>query len=251
MLKRRLLVVLSFAVLCLSSAPAMAGLMIDVDIHSTELQLSDNGDGTYAGLGTESTSSALEAYIVKDGWIITQQTSIAALSTGDMVFDLTFSQSGGVWTAVGDLSLKDNTGAVVIKGDVSASSVKYIGIGDDSIEIRGYLSTPSGDPSILQTTGSWTFAGDDGPDADSAWDTIGLSSGAENYDSGTLVVAHFLLPLDVTSLSQLFTFVTDNDPTTLVAGNVDISITPVPVPAAVLLGVIGLGVVGLKLRKYA
>lgn len=43
----------------------------------------------------------------------------------------------------------------------------------------------------------------------------------------------------------------DSDPLTMGIDNVSILATPVPVPAAVLLGILGMGVAGLKLRKFA
>lgn len=234
---RRLIV--GLAILCISGTPVMADLSVDIDIHGTLLTLTDIGGGQYSGLGEEGPGSTLDAYIVQDGFTILQQTQINPLAVDDLVFNLTFTGAGESWMAIGDLSLKDTSGNVVLKGDIVGAGIDYVDGTDNSLEIRGVMVTPAGDDSILQTSGAWTFAGDS--------TSIGLAQGAENYDNGTLVVVHYLLPSSVTSLSSLFGYVTANGATTLQAGNVDITV--VPVPAAVLLGMLGLSAAGLKLRR--
>ena len=155
---RSKLIGLAIAVVCIGAVPAAANLWVDIDIHATELELSDNLDGTYDGVATESTAASvtsyLDAYII-DGFTADDHVRYT-MAAGDLVFNLTFSQSGGIWSAIGDLSLKDATSAVVVKGDFTSTSVAYVDAVDDSLEVKGVLVTPTGDDSILQTTGSWT-----------------------------------------------------------------------------------------------
>ena len=243
-MKTRLLVV-SVVVLCLSATPAMAELSLYFDIHSTELSLSVGTGATYDGDGGASDSSAVMAYLNDStAWpTIIDETKIDSLAPSQFDFDLTFSGAGENWTALGSLTLQDingdRVGADIFANDISITPA---GVGYE-LQIKGTLSTLSGEPSILLTSGAWTYEGSAGEGS------IGLLSGAENWDSGAVVVAHYLLPTGVTSLSLLFDYIDTNGTTLLEAGNVELTI--VPVPAAVILGILGLGVAGIKLRKYA
>ena len=243
------LLIISLAVLCLSAAPVMADIdrSIYFDIHATELSLSDNSDTTYSGSGIASSTSTVDAYLLQDGFIILDQALVSPLTSSMFDFDLTFAGSGENWTANGDITLQDTVGDAV-KADIDADDISIVsypgpfpGTTDYELVIKGRLSTQATEQSILLTSGAWTYTGTTGD--------IGLTQDAENWDTGAVVVAHYLLPPNVTSLSSLFTYVTNNNPTLLSAGNVELTI--VPVPAAVLLGMLGLGMAGWKLRKYA
>jgi hypothetical protein len=76
--------------------------------------------------------------------------------------------------------------------------------------------------------------------ADGAGNTLTLNNW-DSWDAGDLVSLHF-----VTAGMNLDTFFGDSR---AAGGAVDLSV--VPVPTTVLLGILGLGVAGVKLRKYA
>jgi len=105
--------------------------------------------------------------------------------------------------------------------------------------MTGYLTPQNSNPSILLGDSPWVYVGKD----------VGLGSPTLTLDNpadfthGTMVVLEFNMPY--VSLQDFFLGNKD------ASGVLNATIHSTPIPAAVLLGVIGLGVVCLKLRKFA
>ncbi len=243
-----LCVLVSIAALCLSAAPAMADLQVYIDIDGTKMTVDgDTNQGTI-----ELNNGGFKAPTI-DAWLQDGQTSapldLATIDNG--TFDglsvaLQFVESGGVWSASGDLTLTDITGVTKVAATFSSFSVTIHG---DDLDIEGALSPVLGPSSsiLLPSLDPWIFEGNAGavPGADSTINQITVPANVDSFDSGNLLVMHHTLPVGLRSLEQLFA----TGERTLTQGDVDITV--VPVPAAVLLGMIGLGAVGVRLRKFA
>ena len=250
------LLILSIAALCLSATPAVANIYVHVDIDGTEMTLTNTDTSGNGVADTHTASITLEGTTAD--WIKVQKkdTSLGLLDdvkiedAADFAVSFTnlnFVQSGGTWsTTTGDLTI-DDTGAT--KFNTKFKSVS-ISLNDqfNEFEMTGklYVSNPSTSSILVPTANSWTFNGESGTvDSDNQ---VTISPNAYNYDSGICIVAHFDVH-EYSTLAALFGDLNSGNPVTLDDG--DIELTIVPIPAAVILGVLGLGVAGLKLRKFA
>lgn len=170
-------------------------------------------------------------------------------SNFDLLLDLTLTNLPGIdnWSAAGTFTFTDTTLANKVKAAFQTSSIKITPGAGLVLEIKGSMTTYSGNDSILLGSGNtWTFSGVSGntpvsPDLDTVLGQITQYNRA-SQDNGTLVV----LKTYVTT-SSLDTLFSTNQLLTegTVAGQI------VPVPAAVGLGVIGLCTLGLWMRRYA
>jgi hypothetical protein len=141
-----------------------------------------------------------------------------------------------------------NTASNAVKADFTSSSIAIMYGAAGYLEIRGYLGTSSGQDSILLSTRGdpWKFMGEasstpNSPDADGVDGQITRAQRAAQ-DNGTLICMKFAIGQD--SLDTLF-----GVDRSLGGGEVKGSI--VPAPAAVVLGLMGLGLVGVWMRRYA
>ena len=241
MLKRRLLVI-SLAALCLSAAPAMADF-VDLTAYETAMTLTDVWDGTTATATVEAQypTSSMEMYIKDDGGNILQSLIVEPY---DLTATLYFTVAGDDYSAIGSLLVYDDTSSInpKIAADFVSETVTFTpeklpwGPWVSTLDVTGYLTPQGTNTSILLGGSSWEFA-------TSATENISLVD-ADDFDHGNMVVFQYYVPYG--SLQEF-----------LAAGTMDAygllnaEIYSTPIPAAVLLGVIGLGVVGLKLRKYA
>ncbi len=258
MFKRRLLLVLSLATFCLSAAPAMADLALLFDIDGTEMTYSS---GT-ATISLQSGATLMAK--LKDG-IFTGDTANIDNGDGDSdTFSLTstlnFTDEPGVddWSASGSIQVMDLSGINVIDALFQSSDIPFTFSSDDVyltpgdvpgtafLNIDGYLS-PTTAPAILvdPTASNWTFQGETSASngSDGVPDQITVQNW-QKWNTGTVISFHYVVFQN--SLDTLFA-----SDFAGVDGDIDLTITSTPVPTAVLLGVLGLGVVGLKLRKYA
>jgi hypothetical protein len=169
----------------------------------------------------------------------------------DFLLAMNLTDLAGVdnWSAAGTLTFTDtDTSSNAVKADFTSSSIAIVNGATGYLEIKGYLLTSSGKDAILINRGDpWKFMGQasstpDTPDADSVDGQITRGDRAAQ-DNGTLLVLKFAI--GQTSLDTLF----GGENRTIDAGEVKGSI--VPAPAAIGLGLIGLGLIGWYMRRYA
>ncbi len=235
------LLVLAIA-LCLSAAPAMAD-MVTYDMGIATL---DFTQATNNLLVQETSLSMLYLEFDDLGGVALDNVAIIGGDNFNLTLDLTMNQLGiNNWSASGSLKFTDTDATSnAVEAAVQSYSVKADGT---SLQIVGSLSPQNPPPSILVNRGDpWVFVGNTdggGADADLTANQITVFN-PESYDGGTVWTIKF----GMTDSLDVF-FGTTGQDRHLTGGEVKGSV--VPVPAAVLLGILGLGVVGLKLRKYA
>jgi len=226
---------------------AMADMYVDFSVG--ELNLDYNATTkvmviTSTVSGT-SNGSTLEAGVYDDPGDLSNLLDSIQIDQDDFAFTLyslsvTFSQNGtNDWSASGSLSLLDGTGSQVLSADFNSSAVAMI-TGGRTFFLDGYLTplTGSGNPGVLvPSVYSWTMS-----DGGSPAETITVNN-ATSFDNGTMLNTQFNTNVAIT-LDQ---FLTGNR--SLDDGDSHMTVTPAP--AGVLLGIIGLGMIGARMRKYA
>ena len=241
MLKRRLLLVISLAALCLSTAPAMADF-VDLTASQTlmTVDVTGSGDGTTATatVMAEDPTSSMDMYIYADDGSELQ--SLIA-EPYDLTATLDFTGSGNDYSAIGSLMVNDTSSTKIAADFVSTTSTFepipiWGGNWASRLTMTGSLTPQGTNTSILLGGSSWEFVGTTG--------TISLAN-ADSFDQGTMIVFEYYVPYG--SLQDFFAADGAKD----AYGMLNAQIHSTPIPAAVLLGIIGLGVAGLKLRKYA
>jgi hypothetical protein len=168
----------------------------------------------------------------------------------NMSLTFNFLGSGSTYSANGDFTLADkNSTALMARFTSTNVSLSPLG-GAEELSIEGLLTTMPGQSSILVGGNPWVFVGDHQQgtaNQDSAGTTITVANPL-SYITGGLVALHYPVYGDYGSLEELFGALDKSDE--LDNGSMHAQITPVPVPATVLLGLLGLGAAGLKLRKF-
>lgn len=235
--KRILFLVICVAALCLNTAPVMADF-VDLWAFDTQMTVDVTGamDGTTATTTIEArdpTISYMNMFIKEDDGTV-QQSLFGARY--DLTAVLNFTGSGDSYSAEGELIVNDSSGARIAADFVSKTiTFEPLIPGNpysNTMYVSGYLS-PQGSSSSILVGGSsttWDF------------DTLSLAGNIASFDSGNMVVLEY--NVNYGSLQEFFA-VGDAQ----AYGILNATVTPLP--AAVILGVLGLGVAGLKLRKYA
>lgn len=252
MMKARLLI-LSVAALCVSVAPAMAELAVVVDSSQTRMMITSK-------TSANSLTGVVSALDVDSDMTVKSQDTVTHATLDGVKLDsytmgLTFDflGAGNVYSANGMFKLQDADPAVTwdLQANFTSTSVKFNKLSSFyMMEVEGTLSPLSG-PSILVGSDPWVFKGhlqSTAGDADGNPLTITVS-GASNYGVGGTVALFYPIYGDFGTLQDLFSGLSVGS--TLENGSVHAEVTPVPVPAALLLAFVGLGTVGLKLRRLA
>jgi hypothetical protein len=247
------------AVMVLAPSTAWADpYVINFDLQEAQLTYSASVDpltGVKTGtlIATETAYSPFAVWLNKSGATIDRAKVTESDNNMPFDFNLTLSlQQLGTeqWLATGSLKFTDTSGSgnAVEAKFVSTDIIIYSGA-SYTLNIIGGLSPLSG-PSIL--TGyhgdPWTFMGDPlktnpAQDADGVLGQITLPDNRLAYTGGDL----FVIKTDVSyALKDLvFGSTWTGEQTGEVKGTV------VPAPAAVVLGLFGLGVVGWYMRRFA
>jgi hypothetical protein len=216
------LLILSIAVLCLNAAPAKADLF---GFHLGNLE-NDYDGTTFTATDWQQTTGNLYRNLAPAGTAEFDNNSWnlgTPATQEDFLISLTISsitETGAV--GVGTFTLKDIDGDV-LTGTVSGT---WTPTGTSFANFTGTLGT------VTYTPANNTFDGHSG-------DAVSLVFSSPQPWNGAIV------QLAVTG--NWFSQGAYSEPE--LGGSIDVGI--VPVPAAVLLGILGLGAAGLKLRKYA
>jgi len=255
MLTKRFRVVF-LAVLYLSVVPAMAVPTVVIDSSQTKMTVVDwtSANDLTGVVSALNDQSDLTAKIQDD---VTHATLDGVkLASYDMDLSFHFLGAGNAYTANGVFRLQDALGGGWdVQADFTSTGVTLVPIGSyQRLEIQGTLATMSGNPSILMGSDPWVFTGDmhdGGPgNADGNLLTITVN-GPGNYDTGGLVALHYPVYGNFSSLQDLFASLGEGS--VLDNGSVHAKISPVlvPVPGAVMLGMLGVGIIGLIRRRFA
>lgn len=247
------LLVLAIAV-CMVATPARADLIVVGQSFTTEMAISSNVAGTIANTVVTPWSSSSSALAVT-----LQDTSIGvvdgvqllgSVAPIDLKIAMVFTGSGDTYSASGTLSIWDRVGSAIttpadILGTFTSTLVDLDTTGFlPALDVRGNLFA---NPILQNTSNPWVFQGDQnftGNDADGIAKTISLYGNVGAYRRGQLIALNFPVLGNPLTVQDVF-----KNSTLLQNG--EVTVTVVPVPAAVLLGALGLSVAGLKLRKRA
>ena len=225
------------AVLLLASAPAAADLAF-VEFDFTLLDLHYSGDAGGRVLTISDSDSAQASVTLKDGMGIVDGPATISLGNFDLQLQATVGTAAQGYAVTGTFWATDvDTGSRAFDGTFTSTLVDVISAYQGTLIIEGKLAGV-GTQSILVNrpvgTDDWVYAGTVG--------TVTVAN-ANPYDTGQLLQMTF--GVDGSTLADLF----DNGEQSGGAGWMHGTV--VPVPAAVVLGVIGLGLVGFRMRKYA
>jgi len=229
------------------AVPAVADLVVPYDMTEAVFNFTKSSKQL---LVTESTGSNL-LVTLEDELVIGPAKDSAKIVGGDnfdLVVDLTMKAEFGAnnWSAAGTLKFTDtDTASYAVEADFHSTLVEIDNEG--YLRIEGTLSDTTSNTSILVNRGDpWEYVGNaEGAiagDADGKPNQITVYNPG-SYDGGTLLTIKFAAA--GYDLDTLFS----DDREDWYPGEVKGQI--VPVPAAVLLGFLGLSAAGLKLRKFA
>ena len=252
-MKTRLLI-LSFAVLCLCGSPAMAALFGDGGAA-----LQGVLDGITVG-GPSSVNVATDELVDTQslGWPYDSDWAVggAGGSISTVIVELASfgaSNTFGVYDTANPTNSVElftgaaTTGSQVILSRLADGSV-LVTFGDNGIDFADnmfgfYLDATVGNSNSAAVFHSDTSLNTDGVDHMYAYQGVGDTVQIFPFAAGTWASNEYVLAFEDIYGGGDMDF---TDFVVMVE-----SVTPVPVPAAVLLGMIGLGVAGLKLRKRA
>ena len=266
MLKRTVFIVTlaAFAaVLTTTAVPAVAEIHVKFSANSLHLDYDWDGstgdmDITSQNTDAEKTTAKLSLYDTVADTTPDRATLTTAITNSDtFILDLTVQMVSGIWQATGTWTMNDTNGEA-IKASFFSADIKTVEDwqADPAFVMTGTL-TPfeSNEAILLGTSGSdWEFVGnaDGGENSDGKDDTITIGNWG-SYNGGTMVTTHFLLGAyqDTDSFLQRDHLGNTGPTAGMALDGGWASGTIVPVPAAVVLGFIGLGMVGWRMRKYA
>lgn len=240
------------ALLPLAAMPAKADLYVSFDMDSAKLNYVAATttltvtDSLYSMFNVRLEESVLGGTNILDTARITNngQHDFSLLFTMNLV-DLAGPNN---WSATGNLSFTDKNGLPYAAiGNFTSTSIKIVSGGAGKLEIEGYLLGVGGNPinPILVNRGDpWVFVGasqSDDNDADGVLGQITVPN-SQSYDTGWVTTLKF--GVNTLWLDELFA--SDK----LLPGG-EIKGTVIPAPAAVVLGLFGLGAVGWYMRRFA
>ena len=243
-------------ILTMAVTPALAEIHIKFSADSLHLNyIESTGALDINSQYTGEYKSTMQAYLYdtiaddNPDWTILNDAS--SVDTTTFVIDLTTYKVGDIWHADGVWTMKDVNGQAA-SATFTSTNVETIPefASNPAFVVQGLLTPNVGD-SILVGGDPWEYKGDinkgiigDGLDGKTATITRNHS---EPYKSGTMVTTHFLIG----SFVDTDTFLSIDHTGTGALDGGWASGTVIPAPAAVMLGFIGLGLVGFRMRKHA
>jgi len=242
-LKRRILLLfICFAALCFSATPVMSDLVLTYEMGRATLTYTKASHNFQVA---ETSSSDLYVQVVDYVAFTTlDDAEVDGGTNFNLLLDLAMVDEAGAnnWSATGTLKFTDtDTSDYAVEAAIQSYSVQ---IDSGYLEIKGYLSDLVPNTSILVNRGDpWVFGGSAGytlAGADGTADQVTMYNPG-SYDGGQLLMIKFGVSGTLDAFFSIDRLLTNGE----VKGQV------VPAPAAVVLGILGLAVVGVKLRKYA
>jgi len=232
--------VFGIVVLCLNAVPVHAD-MVSFSIGNVGVSYS----GSLKTLSFSANGSLTGKYIPAAG-----PTQDVASDPGYYAFTGTLQLSkiaSNDYTAAGTFTLKDLTGTSLVYAHFDSTSISLDNVDYGSmlsgLKIAGTLSDVVPGTSILVNESPWTFQGrTDGPPL--AMSTLTVNDW-QRYDLGTLGVVEYFFP-QAADLDHLF-----GSTNKIGQGGQTTEFSIVPIPAAVLLGMLGLTAAGVGLRRFA
>jgi hypothetical protein len=139
---------------------------------------------------------------------------------------------------IGTFSATDVTGTTKFLADFNSTNVGLTSAFDGTLIIEGLLSGVNGQSILANANSPWVYEGQLGSDV--------VVQNPEKYTQGQLI--HIAFDVDANTLAEMFdSNYRKRDGKGFLCG----SVSQVPVPAAVALGLVGLGMVGWWMRKFA
>ena len=225
------------AVLLLASAPAAADLVF-VEFDYALLDLHYSGDAGGRVLTVTESSFSPATVTLKNGIDIVDGPATISSGAFDLQLQATVGTAAQGYAITGTFWATDIvTGTRVFDATFTSTFVDVTSAYQGALVIEGKLAGIGGQPILVNRPvgdDDWVYAG--------AVGTVTVTD-ADSYGSGDLLQMTF--GVDGSTLADLF----DNGEQS--GGSGWMHGTVVPVPAAVLLGVVGLGLVGWRMRRYA
>lgn len=232
---RRLALITVMCAFAFVATPVMADF-VDFFVYDTGMTITPTGDMDGTTATGEINNAMFMNVNIKDDDGFVQETLALSSADFDIAAVLNFTGSGNDYSATGSLAISDADG-LKVAADFMSSEVTFNMAPSNYLEITGYLSPQGTNASILlggSSGSTWDFVG--------PTETISLVGNIASFNFGDMLVIRYNVPYN--SLQSFF------QNSTVLMGTLNATVMPMPIPAAVVLGILGMGVVGLKLRKF-